>query len=163
MPPHHKMLPGRDTRLASRTNDLTIYARLLPGEMALLARGDCSGGVNRFRAIKKKVSKTYLRAFGAIAVEQNEMKTAQDTTEARAANASRPVEDWIVFAAICPKCQRPVLQHGYSRVLLFGFLDVDHPIEAYCAKCDGFWRIDARERRALLGALSPALPERRQV
>ena len=47
--------------------------------------------------------------------------------------------------------------------LLFGFLDVDHPIEAYCAKCDEFWPISAEERRALLGALSPALSECHQV
>jgi hypothetical protein len=46
-----------------------------------------------------------------------------------------------------------------SRVLLFGFLDVDHPLEAYCATCDDFWPISAEERRAILGALSPARPE----
>jgi len=86
------------------------------------------------------------------------MKTANDTTEARAGIPSRPIQDSILFAAICPKCRLHVLQHGYSRVLLFGFLDVDHPIEAYCATCDGFWPISAEERRALVGALSPALP-----
>jgi len=91
------------------------------------------------------------------------MKTANHTTEARAGIPSRPLQDWILFAATCPKCRRQVLQHGYSRVLLFGFLDVDHPIEAYCATCDGFWPISAEERRGLLGALSPALPESRQM
>jgi hypothetical protein len=89
------------------------------------------------------------------------MKTAKDTTEARAGISSRSMQDWVLFAAICPKCRRQVLQHGYSRVLLFGFLDVDHPIEAYCATCDQFWPISAGERRAILVALSPALPETR--
>lgn len=91
------------------------------------------------------------------------MKTANDTTEVRGNIPSRPMQDWILFAAICPKCRRSVLQHGYSRVLLFCFLDVDHPIEAYCATCDEFWPISAEERRAILGALSPALTESRPV
>jgi primosomal protein N' len=73
------------------------------------------------------------------------------------------MQDWILFAATCPKCQQQVLQHGYSRVLLCCFLDVDHPIEAYCATCDEFWPISAEERRAILAALSPALPETREV
>ena len=85
------------------------------------------------------------------------MTTANDTTELRATIPSKPTQEWILFAAKCPKCQRPALQHGYSRVLLFGFLDVDHPIEAYCTKCDEFWPISAAERRELLGTLSPAL------
>jgi hypothetical protein len=59
------------------------------------------------------------------------MKTANDTTEAREGISSRSIHDWIHFAAICPECGLQVLQHGYSRVLLFGFLDLDHPIEAY--------------------------------
>jgi hypothetical protein len=83
------------------------------------------------------------------------MKTANETKEARGGIPSRPIQEWILFAAICPKCRQPALQHGYSRVLLFGFLDVDHPIEAYCAKCDELWPISAEERRALIGALSP--------
>jgi hypothetical protein len=91
------------------------------------------------------------------------MKTVDDTTDARRRIPSRPMQDWILFAAMCPKCRRPVLQHGYSRVLLFGFLDVDHPIEAYCDTCDEFWPISAEERRVLLGALSPALPECHQM
>ena len=89
------------------------------------------------------------------------MKTANDTTEAHGRTPSRPMQDWILFAAICPKCQRPVLQRGYGRVLLFGFLDSGHPIEAFCSTCDEFWPISAAERRALLGALSPALLESR--
>jgi hypothetical protein len=84
------------------------------------------------------------------------MKTANDTTEVRQGIASRPIQDWILFSATCPKCRRPVLQHGYSRVLLFCLLDVDLPIEAYCATCDELWPIGAEERRAILSALSPA-------
>ena len=83
------------------------------------------------------------------------MKTANHTTEARGGISSRPTQDCILFAARCPKCRKQVLQHGYSRVLLFGFLDVDHPIEAYCATCDELWPITPEERRAIVGALSP--------
>lgn len=111
------------------------------------------------RAINKESARP-LRAFGAVG--GSKMKTANDTTEVRGGISSRPMQDWILFAAICPKCRRPVLQHGYSRVLLFCFLDVDHPIEAFCTTCDEFWLISADERRAIRCALSPLL-ERRPV
>jgi hypothetical protein len=71
-------------------------------------------------------------------------------------NLKGRAESCVVFAATCPKCRQQVLQYGYSRVLLFGFLDVDHPIEAYCSPCDELWPISAAERRAIVGALSPA-------
>jgi hypothetical protein len=90
-------------------------------------------------------------------MEGSEMKTtANRLTEARARVSMKPTENSVLFAATCPKCRQQVLQHGYSRVLLFGLLDVDHPIEAYCAACDEFWPISATERRAIVGALSPA-------
>lgn len=80
--------------------------------------------------------------------------TASHPTGARAAISRKTVEQRVLFAATCPTCRQQVLQHGYSRVLLFGFLDVDHPIEAYCATCDEFWPISAAERRAIVGALA---------
>ena len=87
------------------------------------------------------------------------MKTANHTTQVRGGISSRPTQHCVLFVARCPKCRKQVLQHGYSRVLLFGFLDVDHPIEASCATCDEFWPISAEERRAIVGALSPSRTE----
>ena len=83
------------------------------------------------------------------------MKTTANPAEARAAVSNKTVEQCVLFAATCPKCRQQVLQHGYNRVLLFGFLDVDLPIEAYCPTCDAFWAISADERRAIVGALAP--------
>jgi hypothetical protein len=87
----------------------------------------------------------------------SEMKTtANHPTEARAGTISkRPAKNCVLFVATCPKCRRQVLQHGYSRVLLFAYLDVEHEIEAYCAACDEFWPINAVERRGIVGALLP--------
>jgi hypothetical protein len=90
-------------------------------------------------------------------MEGSEMKTtAKHLTEARSRVSQKPAQNCVLFVATCPKCRQQVLQHGYSRILLFGFLDVDQPIEAYCAACDEFWPISAKERRAIVGALSPA-------
>jgi len=82
--------------------------------------------------------------------------TANHSTEVRAGIPNRPMQNRVLFVATCPKCRRQVLQHGYSRVLLFAFLDLEHPIEAYCAPCDEFWPISAEECRAIVAALSPA-------
>jgi hypothetical protein len=82
--------------------------------------------------------------------------TSNHPTAARAAVSNGTVQHCVVFVATCPKCRQQVLQHGYSRVVLFGFLDVDHPIEAYCATCDEFWPISSEERRAIVGALTAA-------
>ena len=87
------------------------------------------------------------------------MKTANHTPEVRGGISSRPMQDCVLFVVRCPKCRERALQHGYSRVRLFGFLDCDHPIEAYCAPCDEFWPIGAEERRAMLDALSLARTE----
>jgi hypothetical protein len=81
--------------------------------------------------------------------------TTRHLTEARVDVSRRPTQNCVLFVATCPKCRKQVLQHGYSRILLFGFLDVDHPIEAYCGACDEFWPISAQERRAIVGALAP--------
>lgn len=81
--------------------------------------------------------------------------TASRPTETRPRISNRPTNE-ILFVATCPQCRKQILQHGYSRVLLFAYLDIEHPIEAYCAACDEFWCISAEERRAIVGALSPA-------
>ena len=81
--------------------------------------------------------------------------TANHPTEARAGISKRPTKNCVLFVATCPKCRRQVLQHGYSRVLLFAYLDVEHEIEAYCSPCDEFWSINAEERREIVGALLP--------
>ena len=81
--------------------------------------------------------------------------TANHPAEARANISNRPTKNCVLFVATCPQCRRQVLQHGYSRVLLFAYLDVEHEIEAYCAACDEFWPIGAEERRAIVGALLP--------
>jgi hypothetical protein len=86
------------------------------------------------------------------------MKSTNDVTELFGGLRANQ-QEWVLFAAICPKCRQQVLQHGYSRVLLFGFLDVDYPIEAYCAPCDEIWPISAQERRAVIDALSPTRSE----
>lgn len=87
------------------------------------------------------------------------MKTTNHTPEVRGGITSRPRQDCVLFVVRCPKCRERVLQHGYSRVHLFGFLDGDHPIEAYCGTCDEFWAIGAEERRAMLDFLSLARTE----
>jgi hypothetical protein len=90
-------------------------------------------------------------------MEGSKMKTtANHPAEARTGISTRPTKNCVLFVATCPKCRRPVLQHGYSRVLLFAYLDVEHEIEAYCAACDEFWSISAEERRGIVGALAPA-------
>lgn len=80
--------------------------------------------------------------------------TANDIAEARRSISNKLVQDCVPFTAICPKCQQHVSQHGYSRIALFSFLDMVHPIDAYCASCDEVWPIDAQERHALAETLS---------
>jgi hypothetical protein len=89
-------------------------------------------------------------------MEGSEMKTtANHPTEARAGISNRPTQKNVLFVATCPRCRQQVLQHGYSRVVLFAYLDVEHEIDAYCAACDEFWSISAEERRGIVGALLP--------
>ena len=90
-------------------------------------------------------------------MEGSEMKTTVNhPTEARAAGTSnRPMQNRVLFAATCPQCRQQVLQHGYSRVVLFAYLDAEHEIEAYCGACDEFWPICAEERRGIVGVLLP--------
>ena len=82
------------------------------------------------------------------------MKTvANHLAEAAGVIPNRTVKNCVRFASTCPKCRQQVLQHGYSRVLLFAYLDVEHEIDAYCAACEEFWPISAAERRAIVGML----------
>lgn len=82
------------------------------------------------------------------------MKTiARATADARESAPSKLAYDSVPFTATCPKCQQQVLQHGYSRIVLFGFLDMLHPIDAYCPGCDELWPISAEERHAIGASL----------
>jgi len=81
---------------------------------------------------------------------------ANHSTEPRAGFSPKRTQNRVLFVATCRKCQRQVLQRGYSRVLLFAYLDVEHEIEAHCVVCDDFWPISAEERRAIVDVLAPA-------
>jgi hypothetical protein len=80
--------------------------------------------------------------------------TAQGTARARESIANKLAHDSVLFTSACPKCQQQVPQHGYSRVVLFGFLDMLHPIDAYCPACDELWPISAEERQSIGASLS---------
>jgi hypothetical protein len=83
------------------------------------------------------------------------MKTTADgMAGSRESIANKLAHDSVPFTSTCPKCQQPVLQHGYSRVALFGFLDMAHPIDAYCRACDELWSISAVERQGIEASLS---------
>ena len=59
----------------------------------------------------------------------------------------RSEDQTIPFVSICPKCGRPEPQLAFSRSALQRSLEKGHPIEAYCAMCDVFWRVSPHERR----------------
>jgi len=85
----------------------------------------------------------------------NQMKTtAHGIAGTRESATNKLAHDSVLFTATCPKCQQLVLQQGYSRVALFGFLDMLHPIDAYCSECDEFWPISVEERHAIGASLA---------
>ena len=54
--------------------------------------------------------------------------------------------------SVCPTCKLNQAQ-WYTRAALFRLLNGDLPVEGYCATCDEFWSISARERTGLAMAL----------
>lgn len=79
--------------------------------------------------------------------------TAHGIAVARESSANKLAQDCVPFTSTCPRCEQLVSQHGYSRVALFGFLDMLHPIDAYCPSCDEIWPISAEERHAIGASL----------
>ena len=57
--------------------------------------------------------------------------------------------DSLRFWSTCPNCKdaRAQLDHGFRTLVTF--LVHNQPIEAYCAVCNEFWRINANERAEL--------------
>lgn len=62
-------------------------------------------------------------------------------------------EESITFASTCPKCGRPEPRLAFCRSALQRSLDKGYPVEAYCAMCDVFWRVDPRERAEIAAQL----------
>lgn len=56
------------------------------------------------------------------------------------------------FESMCPKCAQIQPQRGFDRNSLLRLLSRGYPVEAYCALCDEFWSISAKERAALVAA-----------
>lgn len=58
----------------------------------------------------------------------------------------------VPFESMCPKCAQVKPQRGFGRDSLLRLLSSGYPVEAYCATCDEFWSINAKERAALVAA-----------
>jgi len=58
----------------------------------------------------------------------------------------------VPFESMCPNCKQVQPQRGFDRNSLLRLLSSGYPVEAYCAKCDEFWSISAKERAALVAA-----------
>jgi hypothetical protein len=87
--------------------------------------------------------------------DNSAMKTiARGIAGARESTTNKLAHDSVPFTSTCPKCQQPVLQHGYSRIVLFAFLDMLHPIDAHCPACDELWSISAEERDTISASLA---------
>jgi len=80
--------------------------------------------------------------------------TVDNVAEARESHSNKLAHEHVPVTATCPKCRRQIVQHGYSRVALFSFLDMSHPIDAYCKRCDEVWAINAEERHAIAESLA---------
>jgi hypothetical protein len=72
---------------------------------------------------------------------------------ARESTPNKLAHDGVPFTATCPKCHQQVTQHGYSRIVLFAFLDMLQPIDAYCPPCDELWPISSQDRNAISAGL----------
>jgi hypothetical protein len=58
----------------------------------------------------------------------------------------------VAFESMCPKCAQVQPQRGFDRNSLLRLLSRGYPVEAYCAMCDEFWSISAKERAVLVAA-----------
>jgi len=58
----------------------------------------------------------------------------------------------VPFESMCPKCAQFQPQRGFDRNSLLRLLSSGYPVEAYCATCDEFWSISAKERAVLVAA-----------
>ena len=58
----------------------------------------------------------------------------------------------VPFMSTCPKCAQVRPQRGYDRNSLLRLLRGGYPLDAYCAMCDEFWSVSAKERAALVAA-----------
>jgi hypothetical protein len=58
----------------------------------------------------------------------------------------------VSFESMCPKCAQIQPQRGFGRNSLLRLLSSGYPVEAYCATCDEFRSISAKERAALVAA-----------
>jgi hypothetical protein len=65
----------------------------------------------------------------------------------------------ILFASECPGCKDAQPQE-YSVASLARLLNGGHPIEAYCAACQGFWIISCQKRAELAEAVAVACGSR---
>ena len=60
-----------------------------------------------------------------------------------------PFLDPAPFTSVCPTCNEPRLQMGYSPSGLLRRINGARPIEACCVTCNQFWPINAQERLRL--------------
>jgi hypothetical protein len=61
----------------------------------------------------------------------------------------RLLSDSVPFMSMCPTCNEPRLQMGYSPWGLHRRLNGNRHIEAHCAICHRFWPITNEERERL--------------
>jgi len=73
-----------------------------------------------------------------------------NTTQVHRVHGTTPTRFPIL--SVCPTCKLYQAQ-WYARDALFRLLNGDLPVEGYCAACDEFWSISARERTGLAMAL----------
>ena len=64
------------------------------------------------------------------------------------------VQQSVLFVSMCPKCNLPQPQRGFSRATLEKLLTGNHSIEGYCFICDEFWSVSPHERAAIAEALA---------
>ena len=58
----------------------------------------------------------------------------------------------VPFESMCPSCAQMQPQRGFDRNSLLRLLSSGYSLDAYCATCDEFWSISAKERAALVAA-----------
>ena len=96
--------------------------------------------------------------MGGLAVEVRIMESLlqgglmKTTPTTRAKAKEHTGGSYVLFESMCPKCAQIQPQHGFDRNSLLRLLSGGYPVEAYCAPCDEFWSISAKERAALVAA-----------
>jgi len=65
------------------------------------------------------------------------------------AHTDNTLLDSVSFISTCPSCKTVRGQRNYGFRTLVEFLVTNQSIEAYCAVCNGFWPINAKERSEL--------------